>query len=220
MALLRQTYQFQAPAHVLKILYPLYTISALGIYLVIRRLGNLRLTPLQKGIVLLFLVGILVRTTRMHGPIWFEELFVVLGSLGVPAALVSLIPDRYRLALELLILFVCVFLGLWSAQDTVYARESNRVKYMADQAAAWADETASPSARLVFQTEAAWFRRRARGLRIQAMGLGFIAFLKQPFGKESPDDDAGDFIRQLALAEVSAIHEVNMLAEHERLQGQ
>jgi hypothetical protein len=145
--------------------------------------------------------------------------------LALPTLLISKLPYRYRLLLEGAILLAILAVGGWHRQDPYLASKAWHAAALADQARAWAAESDRPGAQRVYQAEAAWLARRARWLRIQAISFGILGTIlpevdwSGEYEPWPPRVSDRQLLRELAISEAIAAHEVVILQEREREKG-
>lgn len=127
--------------------------------------------------------------------------------------MVSRLPYRFRLPIEIATALLLLTLTAWLRSPQFYASRAARADELARLATVWADHANTQQSRERLQREAAWFRRRAWRLYRHALWLGLF----YPDESRWVDPlDQEEMLRQLGLMRAMEIHEESIRQEHKR----
>lgn len=116
----------------------------------------------------------------------------VLSLLAISAAVISQLPYRIRLAIEVTLLLILLAFSAWTQQSQFYAREADRTWELASETAAWAATSKSVTDRAILRRESAWFARRSVSLRCRGMWKGLFHGPSFPAGNRQENRYALD----------------------------
>ncbi|SIO58853.1 hypothetical protein SAMN05444166_5836 [Singulisphaera sp. GP187] len=113
----------------------------------------------------------------------------ILLILAIPTLLISQLPSRVRLAVEIPILLGLLVHSAYERQSRFYAMLADRTTRLACCASDWATVPKSSKARAILRRESAWFARRSVTLRREAIWKGFIHGPIYPSGRRTRQEN-------------------------------
>jgi hypothetical protein len=187
--------------------------------------------------------GVTVDRCKGHPPFTLRHVPIVIAVIGFPCAIMvkdpssviplssftvlcisiylffALVPLRFRLTVEVVIIFALLALSARIWRPAFYLDQGDRADRLARLAVIRPDEAGSPQEREFFRREFVWFSRRAFMFRCQAWWQGLIGgpSNRVRFSRTYTEQE---LVEELGILQAVEKHEMRVKQEFERPQGE